>query len=182
MPKCEGTMFVGAYWSQRKESKESAAHRVAAFLKAIADCGDELMTWYSKGKSRSAALRTPIELEAESIASKLNPNRRDADRQPILDLGFRFSAWNGANASFSATIGSWNQHVRNAVVLDLGHDDQQTASFYRALIEEMVRAFEPDHAVVTSDDHIARAGGTMPWEAGVFTYTRGGTVQGHSMP
>lgn len=175
-------MFVGAYWSQRKESKESASHRVTAFLKTIADRGDEFATWYSKGKNRSAALRTPIQIEAASIAGMLNPNRRDADRQPIVDLGFRFSAWNGGNASFSATIGSWNQHVRNAVVLDLGREDQQTPSFYRALMEEMVRAFDPDHAVVTSHEYIARAGATMPWEAGIFTYTRGGPVEQHAMP
>ena len=129
-------MFVGAYWSERKESKESSAHRVAAFLKAIADRGDELATWYLKGESRSAALRAPMEIEAESVARELHPNRRDADSQPIVDLGFCFSAWNGANASFSATIGSWNRHVRNAVVLDLGQGDQHTASFYRALMEE----------------------------------------------
>ncbi|MEO0593840.1 MAG: Imm52 family immunity protein [Myxococcota bacterium] len=175
-------MFVGAYWAQRKESKESGAHRIATFLTAITDLSDELGAWYSKGRDRSAALRTPVEIEVESIERKLNPNHRDADRQPISDLGLRFSAWNGANASFSVTIGSWNKHVRNAAVLDLGDDDQQTAGFYRALLTELVRAFEPDHAVVASHDDSARTGATMPWEAGMFTYTRGGTVQQHSMP
>jgi hypothetical protein len=180
MPCCEVVMFVGAYWSQRKESKSSAAYRVASFLKAITGRGTEFETWYSKGKSRAAALRTYIELEAGAIARNFTPNRKDADRQTIPDLGFRFSAWNGASVSFSATMGSWSKFVHNAVVLDLGEDNQHSEEFYREIIEEMVRAFEPNHAVVTSDEFIGRADANMPWEAGLFTYSRGGTVQHHS--
>ncbi len=175
-------MFVGAYWLNRKESRSSASRRVVDFLIAIAGCHREFTTWYEKKRSRAAALQAPIELDAQTIASNLNPNRRDVDQEPIPDLGFRFAAWNGANASFSVTIGCWNQHLRNAAVLDLGADDRQTEDFYRVLIEEMVQAFNPDHAVVTSDDYIRKAGVIMPWEAGVFTYTRGGIVQQHSTP
>lgn len=174
-------MFVGAYWSERAESRVSAARRVTAFLRAVSGCGVQFATWYSKAYSRSAALRTPIELEVGAIASKLSRNR-DMDRQPILQLGFSMSAWNGTNASFSATVGCWSQYVGNAVVLDLDDDGSLTMDIYRVLIEEMVRAFDPDHAVVACDDHMRRTGATVPWEAGVFTYTRGATVQQHSMP
>lgn len=175
-------MFIGAYWSQRRESKESAAERVEAFLEALAGCGGEFTSWYSKGKSRAAALRSPIGLDAASIASKLKPNRGDFDRQPIAELGYSLNAWNGANASFSATIGCWSEHVGNAVVLNLGAEEQLSEGTYRTIMEEMVRAFDPDHAVVTSHEYMARAGATMPWEAGLFTYTRGGTVQQHGLP
>ena len=170
-------MYIGAYWSQRQESKESAAERVSAFLRALAGLGDDFTTWYSKGKSRAAALRSPIGLDAPSIARKLNSNRRDADRQPIPDLGFQFSAWNGAEASISATLG--NQHVRNAVVLDVEDAGGHAEHAYRAIMEQMVRVFDPDHAVVTSVECLERAGATMPWEVGLFTYARGGTVRQH---
>jgi len=72
--------------------------------------------------------------------------------------------------------------VGNSVVLKLGSEGRLSESAYRTIIEEIVRAFDPDHAVVTSHEYIARAGATMPWEAGIFTYTRGGTVQQHAMP
>ena len=69
----------------------------------------------------------------------------------------------------------------NDVVLNLGDDDRLTDNSYRTIMEQMVRAFDPDHAVVTSHEYIGRAGATMPWEAGLFTYTRGGTVQQHQL-
>lgn len=173
-------MFVAAYWSQRQESKEAAAARIADFLSALSGQGGGFSTWFTKGKSRAAALRSPLSLDAASIAGRLSSNRQDADHQPIPDLGFRFAVWNGASASFSATIGSWNQHVRNTVVLDLGDDDQYSEGWYRAVLEEMIRIFDPDHGVVTSDAHLVKRGALHPWEAGVFTYRRGGIVEAHS--
>jgi hypothetical protein len=176
----EETMFVGAYWSQRAETKESAAGRVNAFLRAVPDCGIPFARWYSKAKSRAAALRAPIKIDVVSIAAKLKANRGDFDRKPIRELGFSFSAWNGAQASCFATIGGWSEHVGNTAILDLGEDCTVTMDVYRALVTEMVRAFDPDHAVVASDGQMRRAGATKPWEAGVFTYTRGGAVEPQS--
>ncbi|WP_437293713.1 Imm52 family immunity protein [Sorangium sp. So ce426] len=172
-------MFVAAYWSQRKESKESASERMARFLGALSGLGEEFSTWFSKGRSRAAALQSPVAVDAASIARSLIPNRRDVDRQPIPDLGFRFAVWNGSRASLSATIGCWNQHVRNAVVLDVGSDDARSEDWYRTVLGEMIHAFDPDHAVVTSDSYLAKRGAGNPWEAGMFTYHRGGAIEVH---
>lgn len=172
-------MFIGAYWSQRKESKESAAQRMAAFLEALAGCGEDFACWYSKGRTRATALRSPIELDAASIAINLKSNRRDTDRQPIPDLGYSLGAWNGRNISLSATIGGWSQHVGNAVVLNLG-DERRGEVSYRPIMEIIVRAFDPDHAVVTNHEYIGRAGATKPWEGGLFTYHRGGVIEQHT--
>lgn len=173
-------MFVGAYWSQRKESRESASARVATFLAALSNHGAEFSKWYGKGKSRDAALRSPLALDAASIARELRPNRRDTDRQPIPELGFGFAAWNGAKASFSAHVGIYSRHVRNAVVLSLGDGGSFSDESSRAVLEQMVRAFDPDHAVVTSNAHLAKAGVLNPWEAGKFTYHRGGDIEDHT--
>lgn len=173
-------MFIGAYWSERRESKESAAERIAAFLEALASCGDAFATWYSKGASRASALRSPMGLDATSLVSSLKPNRRDADRQPIPDLGYSLGAWNGGDVSFSATIGSWSEHVGNAVVLNLGAEKEIGQDLYQRIMEAVVRAFDPDHAVVTSHEHISRVGATRPWEAGLFTYHRGGRIERHT--
>ncbi len=172
-------MFVGAYWSQREESKESATARVVAFLKVIGERFDEFTTWYSKARSRSAALQSPLVLDPTTVASKLKVNGRDTDGQPIPELGFDFSAWNGRNVSFSVSIGAYSQHVGNSAVLDIADDDELSRDVLRELLEEMIRAFEPEHAVITSDEHLARSGVTKPWEAGWLTYERGGSVQVH---
>jgi len=168
-------MFVGAYWSQREESREAAAARIVAFLKAIGGHSKKFASWFGKARSRSAALRSPLMLDPETVASKLRVNHRDADRQPIPELGFEFSVWNGRDTSFSTAIGAFSRHVDNSVVLDIGGDNELGREAYRALLEEVVRAFEPEHAVVTSHEHLARTGAKHPWEAGWFTY---GQVEG----
>lgn len=172
-------MFIGAYWSGRRESKESAAERLGAFLAVLASCGDAFATWYSKGTSRAAASRSPLNLDPASLVSNFKPNRRDADRLPIPDLGYSFGAWNGGDFSLSATMGSWNEHVGNAVVPNLGADSEFDQASYQQIIEAAVRAFDPDHAVVTSHEHIRRAGATRPWEVGLFAYHRGGRIERH---
>src|SRR5262245_972540 len=73
-------LFVGADWSEREESKESARARVMAFLTVLSSHGEKLSTWFDKGRSRAEALRSPIPLDAASIAKRLTVNRRDADR------------------------------------------------------------------------------------------------------
>lgn len=170
-------MFIGAYWSQRRESKESAAERIAAFLEALAGRGDAFASWYSKGRSRAAALKSPICRDAASIARKLKSNLRDFGRQPIPELGYSLNAWNGANASFSATIGGWSKFVGNSVVLSLSAEERLSAKTCRTIMEDAVRVFDPDDAVVNSDKRIAKAGVSHPWEGGMFTYHRGGVIE-----
>lgn len=172
-------MFVGAYWSQRRESMEAASARLASFLKALSEQRADLSKWYRKAGSRDAALRSVLTPDGASIVGELKPSRRDVDRQPIPELGFAFAAWNGAEASLSAQIGAWSPYVRNAVVLNLGSGVRLGEDSSRALLEALVRAFDPDHAVVTSHEHLAKAGVTNPWEAGLFTYQRGGRIEKH---
>lgn len=175
------TIFVGAYWSERMEPRETAGNRIASFLETMSALSEDLAQWFPKGKSRAAALRVPLDLGATAIAGSLSPNRLDSDRHPIPDLGFRFGAWNGTNVSLSVTIGAANRFVRNAVVLELDKDARRNESVYRSLIEGIIRAFDPEYAVVTSDAYIANAGAEMPWEAGLFTYERGAGLKQHRL-
>jgi hypothetical protein len=178
-------MVVGAYWSEREESREAAAARIFDFLKAIAGQSGEFTTWYSKARSRAAALRSPIPIDEATIAKKLGVHR-DSHRRLMPDLGFDFNAWDGKHATFSASVGIYTPYVSNAVVLriDDSYDDSYALSgeVYRALLEEMVRAFDPEHAVVTTHEYRERMGATKPWEAGWFTYARGEGIQEHPFP
>lgn len=163
-------MFIGAYWSQRQESQASAGARVGLFLRAAANSGPEFSEWFRRGASRAAALRFPIHLDDQSISNLLKPNRRDVDGQPIPGLGFTVGVWNGSNASFAATLGCSNDRVLNSAVLDLGQVETPAEPTLQALLQLMVLAFEPDHAVVTSHQRLAEAGASKPWEVGVFAY------------
>lgn len=174
-------VFAGAYWSQREESRTSAAERIASFLNGVAGSGGDLARWYRTAWSIEAALQVEVRLDAVSIADELEQNRRDLDRAPIPELGYRFDTWNGAGVSFSATIGGWSEHVGNSAVLDLGDEDRGADGHHRTLIEELVRAFDPDHAVITNHDILRRAGTSAPWQAGLFTFHRGGAVVLHTL-
>ncbi len=172
-------MFVGGYWSQRKESNEVVSGRAAGFLAALALQGPEFSTWYSKGWSRKEALRSPLAVDAASISRALTVNRRETDRQPISELGFSLSIWNGSSASFSGTLGGWSQRVGNHVILTLGVQDRHGPDWYRTVLNELVRSFDPDHGVVRREASLTKRRTLHPWDEGMFTYHRGGVIEAH---
>lgn len=174
-------MFVGVSWSEREESREAAAARIADFMAFLGTYGGDFATWYGLGRSRAAALRNRLDLDARSIAKKLKVSRTDYSRELLPDLGFMYSAWNGNNASFGVTIGCWCKGMSNVVHLEVRDDDGgPSAEWYRPILEEMIRVFDPDEGVISSDELQKRAGVSGPWDAGWFTYERGSGIQQHS--
>jgi hypothetical protein len=164
--------FVGAYWSARKETRHESAVRVAAFLDSIAE-HPPLVGWRLTGRSRKAALAGPLEISVEAIEHQLRTNNRDMDGSVIEDLGFSLYVWNGndnLSASFHVTCGGWSDYVNNWAVLSLPPQiapiDQVTGKPLRTLLEKSVQVWDPDYAVVTSSEFMARKGGGMPRETG----------------
>lgn len=175
-------MIVGAYWNERAESRESVATRLSRFLADASRINRNLFgSWFAKGNTRRGALRQQVATDPESLSGQLRCNRRDFDGDQIPELGYAIGLWNGGQVSLSATIGSHHPHVGNAVVLSL-HDAgaELDGVSWRALLEAMVRDFEPNHAVVTSHAHLQRTGVTAPWQAGWFTYDCSSGIREHS--
>lgn len=176
----EEPMFIGGYWKERQESRDAASSRIATFLESLRREQASLATWYRRARSRAAALRAPIQPDVATIASNLRVNRRDADNAPIPELGYRFSAWNGRTTSLSAHIGSFTPFVGNSIVLDFDADDALLTELeQQRLLEALVQAFDPDHAVVTNSALLDRVRAKEPWEAGWFTYSRNSGLQHH---
>ncbi len=173
-------MFIGAYWSERKEPREDAAKRIAEFLTSITSCSEHFSKWFGTARSKAAALQLPIAVDSLSVASKLSVNRRDIDRQSIPDLGYSLAVWNGGDVSFSARVGVYNPYASNVVTLELGDSVALSPDVLKKLLEEMIRAFDPDEGVVTDKKHMRQMGLSKPWEAGWFTYERGGEVKENS--
>ncbi|MCG8421216.1 MAG: hypothetical protein MJE77_25120 [Proteobacteria bacterium] len=171
-------MFVGAYWSQRQESREESAKRIVLCLSLLKSQSELFAEWFMKARTKAAAFENPLSIDLDTVASTLRVDRRDVGGEAMPELGFSLSVWNGKNASFTATVGVYSPYVRNAVLLSF--DESPTtfsADDWKALLEAMIRAFEPDHAVVTSHEHLDRVGAEAPWESGWFTYQRGGEIQ-----
>lgn len=165
-------IFIGAYWGQRAEARESAAQRIVSFLEAVSSCGLRNFSWYEKSYSRARALQKTIGLEPNAVSRSLR-QPRDMERAAIRELGFSFSAWNGDDMSFSAAIGCWSARVSNVAVLTIDRHRAYPAKFFRCVVEQAVLAFDPGHAVVTTPDRMLQACGDTRSVDGVFTYAKG---------
>jgi hypothetical protein len=172
-------MFIGAYWPQRKESQAEVADRLVRFLRTIGNIDPIYSQWFLKAGRKSAANK-PVVAEPAEVAAMLKVNRRDVDGDAIAELGFSFGCWNGVHASFSATVGAFSPHVQNSVVLSVGDSwDRGELKAYRRLLEAVVGAFNPQHAVVTSTELLDQANAAVPWEAGWLIYHVEGGIQEH---
>ena len=113
----------------------------------------------------------------------MKANDRDLTGDPVVELGFNLSLWNGGNASFSATVRAFSPYVENSVVLSFHGDCPVDREKWRRLIERAVEDFDPDAAVATNHDYIAAHGDGTPDEAGgLLTYTRGKAVVEYPFP
>lgn len=171
-------MFIGAYWGNRKETRDECAKRIADVLQRLAQNHPALGAWYQKGRSKNAALKKTVELTPDSIGRILRTNNRDTDGLPILELGFRMGVWNGNTqlaASFSATCGGYSDVVKNRVVLDFDPSCDLgllSTERMRAILVDFIEAFDPDKAVVTSLEYMDHAGVKDPCDAGWLMYDR----------
>lgn len=180
------SLFIGAYWSSRKESRQECAERIATFLRSI-ESHAGLDRWFLKARSRKAAMM-PLELTIEAIGERLKTNSQDTDGTPIQELGFNLNVWNGSDAnpaSLVITCGVFSSFVKNSAVLYLPPQppptDAHSCETFRALLEKCVKAWDPDDALVTSTQFLNRKGGGMPWVTGGWaTYRRGQCIELHS--
>src|SRR2546421_176840 len=96
-------MFCGAYWSQRWESREQAAVRIIALLKALEIQHRAFAVWSLKKTRRDDPARS-LEVTDADVAKHLETSRKDVGGEVMSDLGFRLALWNDAGASLSITI------------------------------------------------------------------------------
>lgn len=176
------SLFLGAYWKARKETRTECATRLSSYLRAIGSVEPTLQGWFQKASRRQAANKA-ADLSVEGIQGLLKTNNRDVGGDPIVELGFNLSLWSGGNVSFSATVGAFSPFIENSVVLSFRGDGPVDREMWRRLIEKAVDAFDPDTAVVTNHDYVAAHGDGAPDEArGWFTYTRGKAVVESTFP
>jgi hypothetical protein len=174
-------LFLGAYWSARKEDQLSCAIRLSDFLKSIGCAEPTLDRWFLKGRKRNTGNK--LDVSPTGICSALRSNKRDTDGEVIEELGFSLSVWNGNGISFTATLGSFSPYIANASVLSCDADHAMAAETWRLLIERAAQAFDPDCAVVTSYDYISRHGNGSPCEAGGwFRYMRNNAIEERLFP
>jgi hypothetical protein len=174
-------MFCGAYWSQRSESREQAAARVAALLKALEGQHGAFATWSLKKARKDDPARVLVVAHAE-IAKHFETNRKDVGGDVMPDLGFRLALWNEAGASLSVTIGARNERVRNAVALSYGGTEEISPAVWRGVLRALVDSMAPEHAGVATEKSLSQNPQAFAWQVGWATYERGQGIVERSSP
>ncbi len=163
--------YLGAYWSNRKESAKECADRLLLFLEALTQCDDCLAHWFGLGRSKKDALRKRVDVANRDQLLRLvnrGRNRADADGSVIEDLGFQFGLWNGADDDHSIGLsigcGGYAPRIPNSVVIDFPRDlgPLKDADKTRAVLTAVAQAWEPEWAGVQSDE----ATESRPFETG----------------
>lgn len=157
---------VSAFWGDREVSKGTSAEVVSSVLFKIGAIDPSLAAWRKKGRSRKQAATQPvIDTRPEGIEALLRVNRKDVGREAIPELGFSFSAWNGANepdeeATVSATIGlhAANANLRNAFVVTLPASWEERDPRFQSLAAVLVECLTPDEVVL-----FGRSGHVLLW-------------------
>jgi len=144
---------VGAYWGQRKESRQACASRVSAFLQALAAQDAALSRWYKPLASRKERLRE-LPHDVDGLLPLLGVNRADIGGEVMVELGFDFSAWNGWKADIPASLsvgcGAFSPVVSNCAVVSFESEASPTLDLLHGILRAAVTAFDPDDGVVVS--------------------------------
>ncbi|WP_224241608.1 immunity 52 family protein [Hyalangium gracile] len=154
------TYYVGAYWGARKEDAGECARRLATVVQLLQPVDPLFASWFKGSKSLKQALTRPLELEVSSLQQYIQRHlMRDDRRQPMEDLGFSFSLWNGHQGGNDAWLsigcgGYWEQGT-NRCVLDApnegpGLERVLTTSFQVAALRALATAWEPDWGAAVS--------------------------------
>ena len=147
---------VSAFWGDRDFSRSAAAEVVSSVLVGMSAIDPLLASWRKRGGERAQALAQPmIDPGPDAIQARLTVNRKDAGRESIPELGFGFSAWNGASeptdeAAVSATIGlrAENPNLRNSFVVTLPSSWEAQDPRLHSLVEVLVGNLRPDEVVL----------------------------------
>lgn len=160
---------VCAYWGDRQESAATVSGRLGAFLAALSTVHPSLGAWWSAGDGRPVPGGAP-ELLALVEASRFSPPGSGTPRagggfgvDVISDEEVALGIASGVSDESPALLLSISCSrdtgfpVPNSCVLELPAPDETPDGLYdpeivSAVVTMLVRAWQPDHVIVASDE------------------------------
>jgi hypothetical protein len=152
--------YMGLYWVARAETESSVLLRIQRAIEALASLHADLGAWYPTGRSMRNSLEHKLVADASALKRQLKHTKPVIVGNAKIELGWRFSAWNGSleaskAVGISVLCGSLSNHMPNNCVLDIPIDsgirgamtDDVTSS---SLLCDLVRCFEPDWACINT--------------------------------
>jgi hypothetical protein len=108
--------------------------------------------WFRLGSSRRDALKRPMPVTLDAVSGLLHQNRNDVSRQPVVDLGWSMSVWNGAPddeaVNFSCHFAVTSRYVRNSVVFGARVPDHTRIDVARDALHAVRDLWSPDEGNV----------------------------------
>jgi hypothetical protein len=158
--------YAAAYWGGRPESAEQCAERAETFFRLLSACHPDYSRWYEQvSSSTRRSLQLPFEPTYDTFVRFFGKKRYQAGED-----GFSFSAWTGHLENQGGLVllgcGAGVEGATNLAQLYLpseppGRDRLVTLPVLTGVVRAMVRAWEPDWAVVTARDfrdHLSATG------------------------
>ncbi|KFA91997.1 immunity 52 family protein [Archangium violaceum] len=168
------TYYTGSYWGCRKDSAEECARRAEAFFHLLSQCDPIYTHWFEQADSLKKALQLQFEPTCETFVRFFKKRKYQEGRD-----GFSFSAWTGHKEEDRGGLvtlhcGSAAEFSSNNCLLYLPGEEAEVQRVLEVTVLEkvlraMIMAWEPDWAVVTSDElrgalsQTSRAGTFVGW-------------------
>jgi hypothetical protein len=180
-------MGIAAYWGARTTGDLDAADLLSRLHEALSALGHPFNALYKTRDRRDEPLRIWSSDPDECLAMvRSGIHYADAPRRPIPELGYtvlfaeRRPALRKAGVAFS--VGSTSPGVSNFVIVDfpegVAHDEATRGLLVRAF-HAVIAIFDPDYAVITSEDLRSRFRSVdgRPVEIGWYTYASNRVVR-----
>ena len=92
---------IWVYWGPRREDARACAARLARMFEDLRAIHPDFARWYHKGYRPSEWNRPlcsiPPRLDELTAIFEKGKHYKDVPREPMPELGFSFSTWNGRN-------------------------------------------------------------------------------------
>ncbi|WP_285010118.1 Imm52 family immunity protein [Pedobacter faecalis] len=153
--------YVGAYWSNRKQSIDEILRPSLNVLEGFAALDSQFQYYYEAGMSREEALAKKVTLTQGELRRLflVGVKKNDLDFEGHRKIGYSLRFWNGQSdresSSVSFNLGSNSPRISNNCLVKIpaeGAAKERLLGFSksRQVIDLIIENFEPEILVLTS--------------------------------
>ena len=158
------SFIIGAYWGSRAEELSRITKKILTLLELLRQKDEQFLNFYELGSSRKEALDNKISLD-EATIQKLclqKVRKGELDEKGFSKNGFLFGLWTGQSDEESSGLtfsvggdfsvaGLSNRIIIKIPFMGQARDRLLKLENAKAIIEILVKVWNPDYAVLISD-------------------------------
>lgn len=141
-----GRVTARVFWGPRPQAVDDGVAAIVATLVGLRELDKvHYGRWFDRGGSRKDALQREVSIDPEGITPYVHAD-------PVVeDLGYNFSAWNGAardedSASFDCNFSVTDRKFKNRVTFDLPRHWKHDLDRGRQALDVAIQVWRPERA------------------------------------